>query len=492
MGIVEDIHPFKVVLKSAQCGISEIHVAEAIHAAIYNDRNILYTMPAGEQMQQFVDARARNAIETNDFLRRFVTGTLNLKKFSLNHHQIYFRGVQKRRQIISVDVSSLFLDELDVYEDGTVATLEKRLGATSTPIKRYFSTPSFHGLGISLYYYGSDYLRQRGSDQRVWTIKCDACGKWNEDLHWIDNVIDLNEKDAKFSFYTPNVVVVCRYCRQRIDRLSSNAEWVAKVTENSDYCHGYHISKLFSPLADLNKLWESSKSFIEEQEFWNSDLGLPYEPKGSRVTRSMIDSCRGSHVLLIKSNIPTFMGVDIGQKIHVITAYPDENKRIKVVSAEELDKWSDLPAYYREFNCHGMMIDMNPDKDEAMEFQAAHDNVYLAFFSQHLERTKDRFTLDSNTNLVQIHRTLMMMYVADAFAGKIVNLPLNIEQVRNFYIHLCSPIKATKEDVLGNPIIFYPKTKDPDHFYFCMLYLMLAIDIGSKQTIWKIVKTMMV
>ena len=117
MGMIKDDFPFIVQLKSAQSAISEMAIARAIHKLIKQKGNIIYTFPAGEQLQQFVDARPRNAIIQNSYLQSKVTGSLNLKKFAINHNHLYFRGAQNRRQMISVDASSLFADEVDAYED---------------------------------------------------------------------------------------------------------------------------------------------------------------------------------------------------------------------------------------------------------------------------------------------------------------------------------------------------------------------------------------
>lgn len=492
---VQDEHPFKAVLKSAQAGISEIHVAEALFRAIKERGNILYTMPAGEQMQQFVDARARNAVINNEYLEKFVTGALNLKKFSIARNSIYFRGVQKRRQIISIDVSKLYADELDEYEEGTANTLTKRLGAAKNPLRRYFSTPSFHGVGVSINYYGSEALKERGSDQRVWTIKCDRCGKWNEDLIWSENTLDLNFQNEKSAFYEPNIIVVCRYCKKSINRLSANAEWVAKITSNSDYCHGYHISKLFAPGANLNQIKLDLENPTKMQECWNSDLGLPFEPKGSRLDESNIDAARGVHQIHIKNyEAGNFAGVDIGAKIHVTVGNIDqETKKLKLISAIELDSWDDMPYLYNDFNLKDgtMVIDMNPDKKEAVAFQQGKDNVWLAYYSTPLENTKELYTKDEEEWVVGINRTLMMMYVSDSIVNKKIILPIDIRRIRDFYEHLKSPIKAQKEAMNGEMITFYPKTKNPDHYYHTLVYFLIANALKPHGVFFGLLKTMM-
>ena len=478
--VVKDDHPFRVLKKSAQSRISEIEVARAIFKIISKKRNGLYTFPAGEQMEQFVDARVRSAIVQNPFLASKVTGSLNLKKISLANRELYFRGVQKRRQIITIDASDWTGDEIDEYEDDrAVYTLTKRLGASKNPTVSLFSTPTFHGVGISLLYYGSESQRERGSDQRVWTIRCEHCGQFNEDLIWEENIRDLAEGDIKFSFYQPDVIVICRHCKKPLDRLSTNAEWVAKYPKNSKYCHGYSISKLFNVNADLNTMMLDSKDPMKEQEFNNSDLGRPYEPKGSRLTDEVIDNAKGSHqITLFIKNVRTFSGFDINVKINAITSVVEDGITI-VKNIQELDGWDDVPYYLKNMSTYISVFDANPDTKEAAEIQKQFDNVWLAYFIQHMEGKTEKFTLNYDDGYVYINRTLMMSVVSDMIYAKNVQFPQDIRRIRDFYEQLKSPIKATKQDVHGNYLTFYPKTKIPDHYYFTLLYNLVATQLKT-------------
>jgi hypothetical protein len=478
--LVKDDHPFIVTKKSAQSRISEIYVAKAIHRLINKKRNGLYTFPAGEQMEQFVDARVRSAIIQNPYLASKVTGTLNLKKISLANRELYFRGVQKRRQIITIDASDWTGDEIDEYGDeGAVYTLTKRLGASKNPTISLFSTPTFHGVGISLLYYGSESQRERGSDQRVWTIKCESCGQFNEDLIWEENIHDLNEGDMKFSFYQPNVITICRYCKKPLDRLSTNAEWVAKYPKNSKYCHGYSISKLFNVNANLNTMMLDSKDPMKEQEFNNSDLGRPYEPKGSRLTDDVIDNACGRYPLVFTlQKVRSFSGFDIGVKIHAITSVTEDNINV-IKNIQELDDWNDVPYYLKNMSTYISVFDANPDTKEASEIQKQFDNVWLAYFIQHMEGKTEKFRLNYDDAYIYINRTLMMSIVSDMIFSKNITFPQDIRRIRDFYEQLKSPIRATKQDVHGNPVTFYPKTKIPDHYYFALLYNLVAAQLKT-------------
>jgi len=490
IGLAQDQHPFRVTMKSAQSRISELELARTMWKAISRKGNLLYTFPAAEQMQQFVDARAREAVLNNEFLQKYITGSLNLKKFSINKNQIYWRGVQKRRQIITVDVSDLEADEVDEYEEGTLYTLDKRLGASANPQRSYFSTPKFHGSGISLYYYGNEAQNERGSDQRVWTIQCESCGQWNEDLIWEHNILDKNAHEIKFSYYQPDIIIICRFCKKPLDRLSARAQWVVKFPKNSDYCHGYSISKLFAPNANLNQMMKDSMNPLKEQEFNNSDLGRPYEPKGSRIADENLDAIRGNYTLWLRSEIPCFIGADIGNVIHAAASIFDENNRVKIVSVIELNDWEELGLFYKDFRCKSIVIDANPDKDEAIKFQNEHSNVWLAYYPQFLERSTDKVRLDWDSNIVNIHRTLMMMTLSDVVMNKKMTLPIDIRRIRDFYEHMKSPIRALKQDVIGNWVPWYPNIKNPDHYFHALVYNLTAMMLNPQPAIFRKLRTL--
>ena len=173
--------------------------------------------------------------------------------------------------------------------------------------------------------------------------------------------------------------------------------------------------------------------------------------------------------------------MDIGVKIHAIVSHKDESSRIKVIRAYEIDDWGDLDYFWKDMGISTGVIDANPDKDEAFDFQKKFsDSTWLAYFSQHLENTTEQSKPDFSSNIVHIHRTLLMMMVSDLVFSKNLVLPIDIRRVKDFYEHMCSPIKAQKQDVKGNWVTFYPKTKNPDHYFFATLYDVVAhtLEIG--------------
>lgn len=490
--IAQDDFWFQVILKSAQCGVTELQIARAIHRLQGKRGNILYAFPALSQLRQMVGARVRPAIESNPDLYSLVSGALNLEQIQIGKNTLYFRGVQNRRQMITVDVSELYIDELDtaVLEatknnfGNVLYTLEKRLGAASKPRKFYFSTPSFSGMGIHAEYAGDD--TNPGSDQREWFVKCRFCSK-EQFLDWDENVRDFNEDKQGLSAYVPDTHRVCSACREpfSIEDII-HGKYIPLKPHLSDVCHGYHISKLINASPNLNQMKLDSLNPMKEQEFRCSDLGIPFEPKGSKITDDVLELARNSskHVLQMKSSDPTYLGADVGRVIHCKIGVPTSDSKIKVLWAGEVPGWNELDALMRRFNVRFGIVDAQPGGLEQKEFCLAHPGrMMMAYYPSYLEKEKEVFK-DRDDLIIHVNRTLVMSMVIQAFFNNQVILPVDIRSVRDYYKMMKSPVKATQEDGNGNMRTFFPPTKIADHYFHAMVYLMAAIEKRPKDVLF--------
>lgn len=490
--IANDDFPFLVVCKSAQCGITELFIARAIHSLTSRRGNILYTFPALQQLRQLVGARVRPAIEQNPALFKMVSGALNLEQIQIGNNTLYFRGVQNRRQMITVDVSELYVDELDtaVLEaarnnfGNVLYTLEKRLGAARKPRKFFFSTPSFSGMGIDAEFAGDD--TNPGSDQREWFVKCRFCGK-SQALTWDDNIVDYREETRGNTAYVPDVHRVCAACHEEFSVEDVvNGRWVAKKPEISRLCHGYHVSKLMVAAPNLNQMKLDSLNPVKEQEFRCSDLGIPFEPKGSKITDDILEVARNakSYVMTGRSSDPTYFGCDVGKALHVVFGVPTPDGNIKVIWAGELEGWRELDAKISQMNARFGVIDAQPGGLEQKEFCISHPGrVKAAYYPSYMETTKDIFK-DKDEVLIHLNRTLLMSMVIQAFFNERVWLPVDIRGVRDFYKMLKAPVKATQEDQTGNMRTYFPPTRVVDHYFHAFVYLMAAIERRPKDLIF--------
>ena len=74
MDIAKDTHHDIVIEKSAQCGASELAVGKAIWVPDEFGLNVVYAMPAMEQMRQFSRGRVHRVIAMSPHIRSRVSG----------------------------------------------------------------------------------------------------------------------------------------------------------------------------------------------------------------------------------------------------------------------------------------------------------------------------------------------------------------------------------------------------------------------------------
>src|SRR3990170_818562 len=316
--LLNDEHPNQVVQKSAQCGISEKCVAKVFYLVDTRRGNVLYVFPADHQMREFSNGRIKNSVTSNPYLLANIRQHLTSSQIQYKTNFIYCRGSQNRRQMISVDASALFIDEIDECEPANVVTVEKRLGASKYPIIEKVSTPTFPNRGINHYY-------NNESDKRSWHIKCDSCSEWQIPNFFLNVMIPDSLGGWKVPAYEDAINPAeldfrCSKCNARLDR-HKPGEWVAELPSKSEECHGYHISKLFASKVSLSELWRNFKNLQNEAEFWNSDLGLPYSGAAEKINIENLDKARGRlepYRMSSGSTEPTTMGVDVGKLLHYV------------------------------------------------------------------------------------------------------------------------------------------------------------------------------
>ncbi len=97
----------------------------------------------------------------------------------------------------------------------------------------------------------------------------------------------------------------------------------------------------------------------DEQEFFNSKLGLPHATKGARITDTELANCRGEFKRSEKMMRPalTTMGVDVGSWLHVTidewrVGYGNDinaNSRPKTIWYGKVKEFEELDKLMRDF-----------------------------------------------------------------------------------------------------------------------------------------------
>ena len=343
--------------------------------------NVLFMMPTQNQMDDFAQARFDRAIQDSAYLRgrlqsepprRKGADSKRLKRLGPGY--LYLRGADSRRQIASVDADLVILDEFDQMGEGTLDLARKRLTSSAAGHLRIASTPRYPEAGIN-----GLFLQ---SDQRRYCLPCPAC-RVMQALTWEANV-DVER-----------ALVVCHDCRTPMDVLLEGI-WRAEAPGNAEI-HGYQLSRLYSPWANLREMIAASQSETPAglQEFHNSDLGEVFSPPGGGLSLDEIDRCRRDYSLEEYAGQPCDMGVDVGTKLHVVIRehvyeaepWPKDvgqdrtDRPPRLWFAGTVAEFDDLDGLMQRFAVEYCVIDALPETRLARGFSRRHRNVWCAYYN---------------------------------------------------------------------------------------------------------------
>ncbi len=480
--IYKDRHPLVVIQKAAQVFVSEYLINAALWCAdtAQGGRgNVLYVMPTQVQMDDFSQARFDKAIVESQYLQNRLfppppgrpgPARMRLKKFGEAY--IYYRGSDSRRQLSSVDADLVLLDEFDQMADGVLEAAQKRLASSRLGWMRIASTPRLPEAGINALFLESD--------RRYYFLRCPACAH-EQKLEWEKNV-DLQR-----------ALVVCERpsCRAPLD-LWAPGEWRAEAPEN-DRVRGYHLNRLYSPLANLPQMIYESDAItpIALQEFQNSVLGDSFLPPGGRIGIDVLDRSRRDYEMPIGSKWATYMGVDVGTRLHVVIRQllDFNNKRgaSRALFIGDIGSFEELVDLAKSFNVLRAVIDALPEQRKSYEFaKAGHyrpSRVYLAYYDRN--EVGHRREWDHGVQLYHMNRTQALDEMFAQFREGLAELPKNArylggrvkDGVGEYYREMTALNRTMELNSAENYITKYTDSGKADHYAHAENYCLQAIRI---------------
>lgn len=526
--------------KPAQVFISEYLISLALFTCCsgWGGRgNALYVFPATPQIADFSNGRLEPVILESPYLRAQrqkikdatgFTATNNVQLKQLGRGFIYLRGSNARNQIVSVDADVVELDEVDEMEEGTIEAAKRRASSSIKPFYRGASTPKYPKRGI-------DAVVDR-SDRKVWMVKCEACGHWHDlakiqelmfplpDLESSNLIPIPNEEKGTHYHVGTRYYIACPEC-QRILNVW-NGEWVATNTEHYSF-GGYHIPKLISNRFAFDELAqrcedqrEGRMNDTQEQEFHNSDLGLPRAPKGSQL--QLLDLIKCSNVspewFVFKSNgfeswyefeerlQATFIGIDVApRRVHIsVIAFPAHNEVLRAISSDKrpvliycgtvrLDEkntgFTELDNLIPRFNTIRLVIDRQPEMKNAAEYRKRHSGrVYTAQYINWKNKKNYIYDYDYDKGVVSAGRTETLDVVFQYILSQQIVLPHNVQYIggginrKNYGEFAQHFLNLTKIHDQDKDEYVYDDGKQADHFAHATNYAFIAAQISSLNT----------
>lgn len=486
--IYEDDHPDIVVMKPAQVGVSEWAITRAMHAldvgAKYwgtnNDGlNVGYLFPTQEALYDFSKERISALNEESPHLANFFRDYDDVGFKKAGRSYFYIRGAWSTKALKSFKADLLILDELDEMLPRAVALAIKRLRHSQVKRKLRLSTPTLPDYGIH-----AAYLK---SDQCEWEVHCSRCDEYRTLDFFRDVKVNGRDYDewrdwTEEQIHRGRETVACPSCRQPLadaDRFGPG-RWVARRPEIT-HLRGYHVPALSFPSVSLKDLCIAAISADPEQviEFYRSDLGLPYEPKGSRITETMLDKL--SHDL-VGGRLPRIvwrnvtMGVDVGARFHYRISGEGPDKRRYVLAMGSVKTWAELDDLMSNYKVRHCVVDKDPELHATEAWASKHKGRVTRAYYPRSNDVKGRLFFpeaDKLEGLVQINRTMAMdtVYNLVATGGEV--WPAEVHNDAEVRAHMTAPVRVVKEDDNGQPQASWIHTK-PDHLFHASVYDLIA------------------
>lgn len=478
--IYRDTNQESVYLKAGQIGISEYLLSYGVHANAERGADVLYLMPTNDDVSDFSRSRFGPALEASDYINSLVIGAgrelrgsdkITLKRIRNNF--FYLRGGTvdnsgNARQLKSIPVDVLIGDEIDEMDTRAMPIARKRLGHSPIKEVRQASTPTYHGVGI--------HAAWEESDQREWFVPCPHCGKWQMLL--IGQVVtewdELERPVAWHGMAQGRAYVACKKCSRELNRLAQGV-WVARHPGRA--VAGFHPTKLMAGHTALIDVVRNLQTVDEtkRKEAYNQDLGLPYTPRGGRLTDPIIDLLKRGYGHGPIPGIRPYAGIDVGKMLHIVIRAPLNAGARRQLWAGEVYSFREAANKLREYNVGFFVIDGLPETRKSRELQAAFPDGmgWLAFYNGD-EKAELPVKWNHKEGVVNVDRTrLLDEMFAGFYDGKTNEIPEHIASVADYYTHLKVPTRQLVKKRDGSEEAIYVG-EGADHYAHAEVYSLVA------------------
>ena len=452
------------IKKGTQLGLTLLYQFLAIHGLIYKiyPQGVLYMMPSEKLVERFSKLRFTPMFDSNKWLKKYLTVN-NVNEKIINGGSLIFVGARAQKvggtsvkdsdALRTFECDIVIRDEIDRHDMDMVEQSKQRLNYSLIRQEVNLGSPTYPDYGIDALY--------EQSDQCLWQIKCQSCGKHTcLESDWESAII---LKDGIW-------IRSCLHCQNELD--PNQGEWVASFPDREE-C-GRWVSGFLSPRADLktymkrllesegNKLCEALRSIvglasIEAENQLSDTIVL------SRCTKEpnkMVATCR------------TVMGVDIGKKIHVVIGIRTAKEAYSILNVSRLNDLHELHDLALKMNVRSAVIDSGPHDFGVLEFQKT--EKYPIHLCQYSENMPGSPRYDRKDKIVKVNRNEWCDKVHTTFTKNRVTIPRPSLEVNQFALEMTKTAKT----IIENPDTGILKPRwvklGADHYFHSVLYFLLA------------------
>ncbi len=471
-------------MKAAQTGITETFINYSFHSLDQHNRSVLYILPnQNPDTSDFSSARIEPAIEDSEYIKGMFNTTRNVGLKMAGSIPFYLRGSKGEGGLRSIPVGVVILDEIDIMSPKAVARAKERLSGQFAKFLIGGSTPDIPGVGIDKIF--------QNTTKEFFAFRCPYCSR-HTDLIFPECMEITAEHAREESIY--GSYLLCKECKHKLDH-ETKYEWLADgkwEKQQASVVQGFHISQLYSstiaPYELATSYLNAQHNPADEQEFFNSKLGLPHIVASSQLSDEDLIACTGSFKNGDPENYKGYMtmGIDIGSVINIVVVrwrFPehviDANMDAKgqVVLYRTLDDVSagfhGLDDIVKAIKPVYMVIDGMPEHRSSAEFSIRfHGHASTCFYNDS-SKGADIILRDHR---VTVNRT----YWLDASLGRFRNNRIKIpaDSTEAFKKQLKSLVRVYGKKDDGSTTTRY-KNSGADHYGHALNYAEIALAIGA-------------
>lgn len=463
--------------KAAQMGFTEVALNKTFYHIDMRNESVLYILPSSHPgASDFSTSRFDPALELSPHLSNLFSNVKNIGHKRAGNANLYIRGSRSREQLKSIPVSLAIADELEEMVQENIALIPERMSGHERKQMFLLSTPSVPNFGINSHY--------KNSTEEHYFFRCPRCSRWIELLFPECLIITSEDKhDIKIK----DSYLICNKCKGSLPhkektQFLQEAEWVP--THKDRISRGFHVNQLYSstvkPYEIAIKYINSQLNPTDEQEFFNSVLGLPHEVQGARVLDSDIDAATGTFTKYLTPPNSGFitMGVDVGTWLHYEIDQWLTPEKCTLIMEGKVKHFREIYDLFVKYQCSSGIIDANPERRAAKELCEELGGLMKMCFYVRGITGKDIKQHSDEANSVSVDRTSWMDAALGRYHNRTITVPRDLSM--EYREHIKTPIRVYEKDKDGNPIGRYVKPDNAaDHLAHARTYSEIACALGS-------------
>lgn len=479
--VMRDTSPEIVVKKAAQMAFTITFLVRTFHWVVERKWHHMYLLPLKTGAIPFVQSRIDPIIDSNKQIKEHFKNVDNrLHKQSSDDVKLLIRGTNISNELQETPVDCEVWDERDRMVEEHLEDARHRMDGSKVKRLTMLSTPTVPGHGVD-----SD-DEWHASDQHLWEVPCPHCSRYQ--------VFNFDE-NLRIGNDAHDCVIQCHYCQKEIkdhDRmnLNSRGRWVPQNLQGR--LRGYHIAQFNSStvtLPEMMKGWFKGQDDAKLlRSFFNNSLGEPFVAAGDQLTTQILDKCKSPGLTL--GGIPPgpiFVGVDIGDQIHLKASYINRWGHRVAWAFRIFKEWSEVDKFFQGLSSFIAVIDAHPEKRAARDLSIAYPGrVFLGF---EMDRPNTEMIgswspfKHGEAGKVIIDRTMAFDTTIDQYMHGKVHLPQDANEIgeylpnrpyNGFYYQMIQQVRVEEEDTKGRIVARWKKNKNKDHWHHADMFEFVA------------------